>query len=122
MCFKTNIAFLHISPVRMIFFTWMALFFIRINPLLAQPNFPDDGEVFRDDVVSKIDIYIHPDTLQWIYNNPHSNIEWRASFVFDNGNIHDSIVEVGFRLRGNTSRQSAKKSFKVSFNLSSKIL
>jgi spore coat protein H len=100
----------------MIFFTWMALFFIRINPLLAQPNFPDDGEVFRDDVVPKIDIYIHPDTLQWIYNNPHSNIEWRASFVFDNGNIHDSIVEVGFRLRGNTSRQSAKKSFKVSFN------
>ncbi|NLH32790.1 MAG: T9SS type A sorting domain-containing protein [Lentimicrobium sp.] len=107
---------MHISPVRMIFFTWMALFFIRINPLLAQPNFPDDGEVFRDDVVPKIDIYIHPDTLQWIYNNPHSNIEWRASFVFDNGNIHDSIVEVGFRLRGNTSRQSAKKSFKVSFN------
>ena len=45
----------------MIFFTWMALFFIRINPLLAQPNFPDDGEVFRDDVVPKIDIYIHPD-------------------------------------------------------------
>ncbi len=95
----------------MIFFTWMALFFIRINPLLAQPNFPDDGEVFRDDVVPKIDIYIHPDTLQWIYNNPHSNIEWRASFVFDNGNIHDSIVEVGFRLRVTLLANRQKKVF-----------
>jgi len=36
--------------------------------------------------------------------------------VFDNGVIHDTVENVGFRLRGNTSRYSLKKSFKVSFN------
>ncbi|MBK6347143.1 MAG: hypothetical protein IPF68_14665 [Bacteroidales bacterium] len=30
--------------------------------------------------------------------------------------MHDTIHETGFRLRGNTSRYSAKKSFKISFN------
>ncbi len=83
---------------------------------MAQPNFPEDGEVFRDDVVGRVDIFIPPDTLDWIYNNPDSNIEWHATFVFNNGTINDTIENIGFRLRGNTSRYSAKKSFKVSFN------
>jgi len=84
--------------------------------VFAQPNFPDANEVFRDDVVARVDITIDPDTLQWIYDNPDSYIEWRATFEFNNGTIHDTIEEIGFRLRGNTSRYSAKKSFKVSFN------
>ncbi len=85
---------------------------------LAQPNFPDDAEIFRDDVVGRVDILIHPDTLAWIYDegNLNSDLEWHATFVFDNGTIHDTVHDIGFRLRGNTSRQSAKKSFKVSFN------
>lgn len=82
----------------------------------TQPIFPPEGEVFRNDVVPRIDIYIHPDTLQWIYNHVESDKEWRAHFVFDNGTIRDSVPEIGFRLRGNTSRYAAKKSFKVSFN------
>jgi hypothetical protein len=82
----------------------------------AQPIIPEDGEIYRDDVVPRVDIFINPDTLQWIYDNVESNIEWRANFIFNNGSIHDTIEEIGFRLRGNTSRQSAKKSFKVSFN------
>ena len=64
----------------------------------------------------RIDITINPDTLDWIYNNPESDIEFHAVFVFDNGTVHDTIDPVGFRLRGNTSRYSKKKSFTVSFN------
>lgn len=90
--------------------------FVQVYIAEAQPAFPEKGEIYRDDVVPRVDIYIHPDTLQWIYNNPDSDIEWRANFVFDNGTVRDSIEEIGFRLRGNTSRYSAKKSFKVSFN------
>jgi len=82
----------------------------------AQPVFPDDGIAFSDVTVPRIDISIHPDTLAWIYNNVESNIEWRATFIFNNGTITDTVEEVGFRLRGNTSRYSAKKSFKISFN------
>lgn len=89
-----------------------------INPAAGQPIFPEDGPVYGDDVVARIDITINRDTLAWLYKpeNQQSDIEWRAEFVFDNGTLRDTVHEIGFRLRGNTSRASAKKSFKVSFN------
>ena len=82
----------------------------------AQPGFPENGQLFADTVVPRIDISINPDTLDWIYDNPASDREFHAGFVFDNGTVRDTIDPVGFRLRGNTSRWSKKKSFKVSFN------
>ena len=82
----------------------------------AQPAFPADDIVFNDSLVPRIDITINPDTLEWIYNNVNSNQEFHATFVFTSGSYIDSILQVGFRLRGNTSRGAAKKSFKVSFN------
>ncbi len=84
--------------------------------LKAQPAFPDYGQLYTRDVVPRIDILIHPDTLDWIYNHVESDHEFRAVFVFNNGSVHDTIPDIGFRLRGNTSRYSQKKSFKVSFN------
>ena len=85
---------------------------------ISQPAFPENGPLYIDDVVPRIDIEINPDTLAWIYENDNleSDIEFSARFVFDNGEIRDTIYPVGFRLRGNTSRASNKKSFKVSFN------
>lgn len=91
----------------------MLLFF---TSAIAQPTLPIDGDVFRDDVVGRVDITIDPDTLDWIYDNVDSNQEFHARFIFNNGLILDTIEDIGFRLRGNTSRNSAKKSFKVSFN------
>ncbi len=82
----------------------------------SQPNFPEESPVFNDSMVARVDIFINPDTLQWIYDNVESNIEWHADFVFNNGILNDTIEDIGFRLRGNTSRYSNKKSFKVSFN------
>ena len=91
---------------------------IALLPLLvfSQPEFPDDGPVFIDEVVPRVDIFINPDTLTWIYENVESYTEFHAVFVFNNGTIIDTMNDVGFRLRGNTSRNSQKKSFKVSFN------
>lgn len=82
----------------------------------SQVNFPENGPLYIDTVVPRIDITINPDTLAWIYENVESDIDWHARFIFDNGTIRDTIDPVGFRLRGNTSRVSQKKSFKVSFN------
>ncbi len=89
-----------------------------LTPLCAfsQPNILPEDEVFVDDVVPRIDITVNPDTLVWLYENVESNQEFHATFVFNNGSITDTIENIGFRLRGNTSRYSAKKSFKVSFN------
>lgn len=86
--------------------------------LKSQPIFPEDGPLYDDSSVPRIDISVDPDTLEWLYEheNLESDIEFTARFIFDNGEIRDTIEPVGFRLRGNTSRYSQKKSFKVSFN------
>ncbi len=97
-------------------FLLLANFVLMITIITGQPNFPDESPVFSDNVVPRVDIFINPDTLQWIYDNVESNIEWHADFVFNNGILDDTIYDIGFRLRGNTSRYSQKKSFKVSFN------
>jgi hypothetical protein len=98
-----------------------AIAFILLLPCMAatlrsQPSFPDNGQLFADTVVPVVYITIPPDSLAWIYANPNSDREFRATFVFDNGAVRDTVDPVGFRLRGNTSRQSKKKSFKISFN------
>ena len=96
-------------------YLFAVLFFIPFITF-SQPNLPEAGVVFDDSSVPRIDIQINPDTLDWIYNNVDSYIEWHATFIFNGNAITDTLENVGFRLRGNTSRYSAKKSFKVSFN------
>jgi len=98
------------------FYLICIVFLIQFPSLIAQPGFPDDGQAFNDSIVPRIDIFIDPDTLDWIYENVESYQEFHAIFIFDNGTIKDTVENIGFRLRGNTSRYSAKKSFKVSFN------
>lgn len=79
---------------------------------------PNNGPVFKDDVVPRVDILIPPDSLAIMLapGNEQSNYHWHATFIFDNGEIKDTLENIGFRLRGNTSRQADKQSFKVSFN------
>lgn len=84
--------------------------------LLAQPWFPIDNNLYRDDVLPRVDIAINPDTLNWLYENVASNVEFHATFYYTVAQQTDTVENIGFRLRGNTSRFSAKKSFKVSFN------
>jgi hypothetical protein len=86
--------------------------------LQAQYHTPEKGEIFRDDVIPRIDINLPADSLAAILdpNNKDSNYHYHARFIFDNGTIRDTMENIGFRLRGNTSRSSQKKSFKVSFN------
>lgn len=57
-----------------------------------------------------------PDSLAKLYLDVSSDHEFSVTFTYDDGTGQDTLEKVGFRLRGNTSRYSAKKSFKVSFN------
>jgi spore coat protein H len=52
---------------------------------------------------------LHPDSLQ-------ANHEYSAKFKYVSSVLVDSVDNIGFRLRGNTSRFAAKKSFKISMN------
>lgn len=84
--------------------------------VFSQPVFPPDEPIFVDTLVPRIDILIEQDSLDVIFNDVTSYHEYPATFIFQAGDIHDTINQVGFRLRGNTSRHSPKKSYKVSFN------
>ncbi|MCB0546943.1 MAG: CotH kinase family protein [Phaeodactylibacter sp.] len=96
----------------------LALFFLIGHSSFSQNPFPEPGLVYRDDIVPRIDIFLPPDSLAIMLapGNETSDYHWHATYVFDNGSIRDTVENVGFRLRGNTSRYAAKKSFKVSFN------
>ena len=97
-------------------FPGILICFLLTHYISAQPAFPENGPLYDDTTVPRIDITVNPDTLDWIYNNPESDREFHAVFEFNNGTVNDKIDPVGFRLRGNTSRNSKKKSFRVSFN------
>jgi hypothetical protein len=82
--------------------------------LAAQTD--ESWKLYDDSHVARVDITIDTVTLSWIYNNVQSDSEHVASFRFRNSWIDETVDSIGFRLRGNTSRESQKKSFKVSFN------
>jgi len=74
--------------------------------------------IFDDTVLPEVRITIHPDSLSEILaeENQQSDHEFLASFSFIKDGETEIVDSVGFRLRGNTSRASQKKSFKVSFD------
>lgn len=72
--------------------------------------------LFDETKVNSIFITIDEDSLLQLYTDVESNHEYDVQFVYDQDGIRDTVEHVGFRLRGNSSRYSAKKSFKVSFN------
>jgi hypothetical protein len=82
----------------------------------AQVPFPESGPVFRDDLLPRIHLYLPKDSLDKMYLNPMSDAETPIRFIFESGDIKDTLENVGLRFRGNTSRMSAKKSFSLSFN------
>ena len=87
-------------------------------PSLAQDYVPALGPAFLADEVATVRLTLAQDDLDFILNpdNAYSNIEWPGTFVYESSSGTDTVTNVGIRLRGNTSRNAAKKSFKVSFN------
>lgn len=94
-----------------ILFSFLFLFSIQ---LLAQPD--ESWKLYDDSQVARVDITIDPAAIEWLYQNVQSDSEFVASFHFQNVYINESVDSIGFRLRGNTSRNAQKKSFKISFN------
>lgn len=85
--------------------------FSQFIPVTTLPVFPESE-------VPRVDVFISQGALDSVYNPDlaWSDFEHRAKFVFTSTLVSDTLENVGFRLRGNTSRVSQKKSFKVSFN------
>jgi spore coat protein H len=91
--------------------------FLLLFPFLlpAQTPFPELPPVFLDDVLPRVDIIMPSDSLAQMLV-PGSEYHWHARFVFDNGQIKDTVENIGVKIKGNTSIWANKKSFRVSFN------
>ena len=94
------------------------VFSFSLCQMLAQDYVPALGDAFLADEVATVRVTVSQEDWDFILNpdNAYSNIEWPATFVYESSLGTDTVDNVGFRLRGNTSRTAAKKSFKVSFN------
>lgn len=97
---------------------WFALAFFGATCLsaAAQPRFPDAGFVFDDTSLPDIYITLSPDSLNAAIQNTHIDREYRATFTFNRNGVQETLENIGFRVRGNTSRDAQKKSWKISFN------
>ena len=72
--------------------------------------------LYDDTKLPSLYITLPPDSLTWLYAHTNYDGNLKADFVFDDGLRRDTMKNIGLRLRGNTSRDAAKKSFKVKFN------
>ncbi|MEX0987006.1 MAG: CotH kinase family protein [Bacteroidales bacterium] len=94
------------------------LLFGSLTILPGQERFPEQGRLFDNSTLARVDITMDADSLAELLmvGNEHNDHEYMATFTFSRDTLITTIDSVGFRLRGNTSRYAAKKSFKVSLN------
>ena len=85
------------------------IFIFTISLIVADESW----KVYDDSEIAIINISIDSDALDWIYDNAWSDSLHVASIQFQNAYINQSVDSIGFRIRGNTSRGSEKKSFNV---------
>lgn len=78
---------------------------------------PPNNEAFLQTEVAEVKITIAPnDLITLLGDSLYSDHHFPATFQYLS-TVHSQIVTpVGFRVRGNTSRDADKKSFKISFN------
>jgi spore coat protein CotH len=84
----------------------------------AQTELPEYGTLYTQAEIPAIHISIDPDSLNTLYleENWYENHEYPATFIFQSSTETDTVYNIGFRFRGNTSRDKIKKSFKISLN------
>lgn len=96
------------------------LFFILFlsHPFFGQWVQPSNSQAFVQDEVAKIFITMDANDFNTMVGDSlGATYEFPASFIYARTIGNDTIDTVGIRLRGNTSLSSAKKSFKIDFNV-----
>lgn len=95
------------------FFAFVVLLLVFSSTLV----FGQSEIFYQHNEVTEFHITIaRTDSISLFGGNPNSDFEHPAKLVFKSSGLIDSVENIGFRFRGNTSRNSAKKSFKISIN------
>jgi len=78
---------------------------------------PANNDVFLQNEVAEVHISLSVNNLNVLLGDSlYTDYHFPATFYYYSSAHNDTIQNVGFRVRGNTSRSANKKSFKVSFN------
>jgi len=94
------------------------LFLLGFIPkVFSQEVHPIDNEAFLQNEVASIYVELPAVQLQLLLGDSlYTDHEFLASFRYQSSVFLDTIAQVGFRVRGNTSRGAGKKSFRIDFN------
>lgn len=94
---------------------FIPIFFLEFYSF-AQSKTDDSWKIFDDSLVARVDINVSETAIAYMYQNVQSDSLHYCTVRFRNRYIDETLDSVGISLRGNTSRNSAKKSFKLAFN------
>ncbi len=90
--------------------------FLLANVIHPQSNYQDTAKLYDDTQVAVIKVETSPEAVNYMFAHPHSDSLHICTVHFENKYFNETIDSVGIRIRGNTSRDAKKKSFKISFN------
>jgi len=92
-------------------------FVLILVAMIASASSQDDSwKLYDDTEVDEVHISIDSVRLEWIYEHVESDSLHPVTLRYVSGWFDETLDSVGFRLRGNTSRTAAKKSFKLDLN------
>jgi len=96
----------------------LVILWLLCIPFLArsQKTVHNRGDFLDDSLVHRIEITIDPGDFEVINSNPWMDIIKPVDLVITTVGGTDSLTKVGFRIKGNASRNNDKKSYKLSFN------
>ena len=91
--------------------------FISVSMVCQSIVHPLNNDAFLQNELAEIHISISENDLNVLLGDSlYSNHHFSATFQYNSSTHNEIIQNVGFRVRGNTSRDAYKKSFKISFN------
>lgn len=105
-------------PIQLIMLRFVVAWLFAMSWGVVRAQSGDPSTVFSAREIPIIHVRLPADSLAWLLHpdNLDNERELRASVRIEvDGQVHERDP-VGFRLRGNTSRRAAKKSYKLSFN------
>ena len=78
---------------------------------------PENNKAFLQEEVAEVHVMLAESDLNTLLGDSlYSDHHFPATFSYVSSDYSKEIDDVGFRVRGNTSRNADKKSFKLSFN------
>lgn len=114
-CFNENLDIIFIEEMKKLLI--LSLIIKNFSLFGQSIVHPTNNEAFLQNETAEIHISISSNNLNVLLGDSlYSDYHFPATFYYYSTAYNDTIQNVGFRVRGNTSRSANKKSFKVSFN------